>query len=493
MKSQAIRCLLTVAILAGSLLSELSQNRLFAQAPAAETAPAETAGSESRLMRFLTRDYLFGDWGGWRKKLSERGVDFEFLYFGAVPSNFDGGIDQGTAYQGALLGIMDLDSEKLAGYEGGHFHVGSLYIHGEDHFSDEHIGDFNKVSLLDLAKGAYLWELWYEQAFLERKVALKFGQMSIDRDFIVPEFYSSLASINFLNQTFFYPTLAFNVFDLPFFPEGYHALTSTPYSSPALRLRIDPCPHMYLQAAAYDGKPDLTHGGTRVNLNEAEGALLYFELGIKLNQAPGANGLPGNLKFGGYYHTDDFFDMYQGTFAAFDNVLLSLGAPPLSIYSNPAAHAGNHGLYFLADQTLWRETSKDDPAQQGLVGFVRAAVAPDDRNVASHGVDGGLVYRGPIPGRDWDTLGVGASYLRMSDELRRAQSALNEIAVGAGQPPPFTKLADYEAAIELSYKAQLTAWWTLQTSVERTFHPGGRLLAATPDSWAVVVQTVLRF
>ncbi len=444
-------------------------------------------------MQFLTQDYLLGDWGGWRKKLSDRGIDFEFLYFGAVPSNVDGGIERGSAYQGALLGMLDLDSQKLAGYQGGHFHVGSLYIHGEDHFSDEHIGDFNKVSLLDLAKGPYLWELWYEQTFLERKLAVKFGQMSIDRDFIVPEYYSSLASINFLNQTFFYPTLAFNVFDLPFFPVGHHALTSTPYSSPGVRLRVDPCPSAYFQVGAYDGNPDLTGGGTRVNLNDAEGALLYFELGIKLNQTAEARGLPGNLKIGGYYHTDDFFDMYQGTFAAFDNVLASLGAPPLGVFPAPAVHSGNYAFYFLADQKLWFETSKEDPAQQGLIGFFRAAAAPEDRNLASYGVDGGLVYRGLIPSRDWDTLGVGGSYLRMSDDLREAQRNINEIALGAGQPAPFTKLADYEAAIEVNYRAQLTAWWVLQASVQRTFHPGGRLLAAIPDSWAVLVQTTFRF
>jgi hypothetical protein len=54
-------------------------------------------------------------------------------------------------------------------------------------------------------------------------------------------------------------------------------------------------------------------------------------------------------------------------------------------------------------------------------------------------------------------------------------------------------LADYEAVIELSYRAQLTAWWTLQPSVQRVFHPGGHVLADIPDAWAVIVQTTFRF
>ena len=141
---------------------------------------------------------------------------------------------------------------------------------------------------------------------------------------------------------------------------------------------------------------------------------------------------------------------------------------------------------------LWREVGKDDPAQQGLSGFFRVAGAPSDRNLASFGIDGGLVYKGLIPSRDYDTLALGVSYLQISDDLRRAQRDINSIVAGFGLPGPFDKIADYEGVVELSYKAQLTAWWTLQTSVQRVFHPGGRVLQNIPDAWAVIVQATLR-
>src|SRR4029077_9726910 len=118
-------------------------------------------------------------------------------------------------------------------------------------------------------------------------------------------------------------------------------------------------------------------------------------------------------------HTDDFFDMYQGTFAAFDNILVAMGGAPLGIFPNPRTHGGNYGLYLLADQVLWREIGKDDPARQGLVGFFRVATAPKDRNLAQLGIDGGLVYKGLIPGRDWDTLSLAGSYLKKIDELEQ--------------------------------------------------------------------------
>jgi porin len=468
-------------IVAGVALS------ILAQTPAAN-AEEQPPPAKSGFLRFCEQDYLLGDWGGTRTKLKDKGVNFEFFYAASAPDSLGGGIEHGAIYQGALLMALDLDSEKLVGYEGGTLHVGSLWLNGQKPFSDRYVGDLNKVNLVDFSNGLRLWELWYEQKFLGDRLSLKFGQLSIDRDFIVPEYYNSLASLSLLNQTFFYPTMAFNVYDQPGFPVGNHALASTPYGAPGVRLRIDPCQYAYFQFGAYDGNPDRTHNGTHINLGGDQGALLYSELTLKLNQSKDAQGPPGNIKIGGYYHTDDFFDMYQGTFWAFDNILAGLGAPPFGVFPNPATHKGNYGLYFLADQMLWREIGKDDPAQQGLAGFFRLGYAPPDRNLAQFGADGGLVYKGLIPTRDWDTLAIGASYLEISDDLKRAQRDINKVVPGA-----FTKIADYEAVLELSYKAQMTAWWTVQPSLQRVFHPGGRVSANIPDAWVFIVQTTLRF
>jgi porin len=255
-------------------------------------------------------------------------------------------------------------------------------------------------------------------------------------------------------------------------------LASTPYAAPGARLRFDPIPQFYAQVGGYDGYPDLKDGGVRINLNDDEGALLYFEVGYRLNHTKEASGPPGNLKLGGYYHTDDFADNYDiiTAFAGFPGA----GAKP--------PHSGNYGIYFLADQVLWREVGKDDPARQGLVGFLQVAGAPPDRNLAQFGVNGGLVYKGLIPQRDWDTLGLAGSYLQMSDDIRRAQEDINAVA-GPGTVP----VADHESVIEINYKAQLTAWWSILTSAQHVWHPGGRLASETPDAWVLIVQSVFRF
>src|SRR5260221_1256153 len=104
---------------------------------------------KSGFMQFMEQDYLFGTWGGSRTWLSEHGADFEFFYIGTVPSIVSGGREKETVYQGLLAMTLDLDSKRLVGYEGGRFHVGGIWLHGEKPFSDAFIGDLNKVNLID--------------------------------------------------------------------------------------------------------------------------------------------------------------------------------------------------------------------------------------------------------------------------------------------------------------------------------------------------------
>src|SRR5262252_2649320 len=114
---------------------------LLASSPiqAAEETAAEAkpeAPPKSALEKFAEQDYMLGDWGGLRTDLSKHGVDFEFFYIASNPHNVQGGIETGSAYEGAALMLLDLDSQKLAGYEGGHFHAAGVSLHGQDHFSE---------------------------------------------------------------------------------------------------------------------------------------------------------------------------------------------------------------------------------------------------------------------------------------------------------------------------------------------------------------------
>ncbi len=447
---------------------------VFAAGQESGTSLGADSGTDSWFMDWASQDYMFGDWGGERTRLRERGVDFEFLYLASVPSNRSGGIETGTYYQGALLMSADVDTEKAWQHLGGKLRVSGLWLHGQDHFSDRHIGDFNKVGLVDFPNSFRLWELFYTQKFAADEWTLKIGQMAVDSDFLVPEFYNQMGVFNFQNQTLYYPTLAFNVWDIPGFPPGNHALASTPYGAPGALLRFDPSDQFYLQAGIYDGLPDIDGNGMEFKLSSDEGALSYFELGFKLNQRDGDTGLPGNYKLGGFYHSDDFWDNRSVLFAPITG-------------SAPTSHAGTYGAYLLVDQVLFLEQGRDDPAMQGLTGFFRLTAAPKDRNLTQFGVDAGLVYKGPLPSRDWDSIGIAASYLEISDDIADSVRDINRLAPGT-----FPAVPDYEGLIEISYRAQMTAWWGLHASIQRVIHPSGKTLGDIPDAWTLVFMSTLR-
>lgn len=444
----------------------------------AMNASEPLTNAPSGLRQWAQQDYMLGNWGGLRSDWSKRGVDFEFLYGGSMPGNLSGGKKTGAIYQGALMMMLDLDSQKLAGYSGGSFHVSGLWLHGQKPFSDSYIGDLNKVNLLDYPNAARLWEVWYRQKFLNDKLSLKLGELSIDGDFIVPEYYGSLGQPSLLNQTFFFPSLPYNLFDIPGLPPHYHGLATTPLSSPGAVLRYGPADSAYVQAGVYGGNPDRTYSGILFPLSAQAGALSFFELGYRLNQGTNQTGLEGSYKIGAYYHTGSFGDVYDGVNWAF-YTQAGLPAPALR------EHSGNYGGYLLAEQQLYREQGKTDPAKQGLVAFARILGAPSERNLAKMEADGGLVYRGLIPGREWDSIALATSYMALSDDIRRAQRDLNLVAPGT-----FT-VSDAETVIELSYKFQATAWWTFQPSLQHVFHPGGS--TAIADATVFILQTSLRF
>ncbi len=437
------------------------------------SAPAESQTSTNAFTRWATQDYLLGDWGGARSRLARHGVDLEFFYAGSVPDNLSGGRRTGAIYQGLGLATLDLDSQKLLDYAGGKFHVSGLWLHGREGFSANFPGDYNRVNLLDLDHTFRLGELWYQQKFFADQLAIKLGELAIDSDFLVPEYYTCAGQFSLLNQTFFYPSLPFNVFDPPGFPATGHGLSTMPLATPGAVIRWSPTENFYAQAGIYSGTPDRTDSGTRFSVSQQDGLLNYFEIAWRHNPGTNNPGLGGTYKLGAYYHTSDFTDLYDGVFYA------------AGINPAPRQHQGNCAAYLLAEQQLYLKNGKADPALQGLVGFFRLLAAPSDRNLTQLEVDGGLVYRGLIPTRPWDSLALAGSYLEFSDDLRRAQEDINSFAPGS-----FTPL-DYEGVIELSYKIQATAWWTIQPSVQHVFHPSGS--SATPDATVFILQTTLRF
>jgi porin len=92
---------------------------------------------------------------------------------------------------------------------------------------------------------------------------------------------------------------------------------------------------------------------------------------------------------------------------------------------------------------------------------------PPDRNYIEFSIEGGLYYRGAIPGPDEDALGFGVAYIRISDQVAAAiNDAKRRDRISNSQP-------DFQATIEMVYRYQVAPWFSIQPHAQYVIQPGG--------------------
>jgi porin len=399
--------------------------------------------------------HLLGDMGGLRPSLEERGVTLSWTEISESLINAGGGIQSGGAVHGLGSLSLSLDTQAAWGHAGGSAFLSALNIHGRN-FSAFKTGSVQTSSNIEATNAMRLWELWYQQTWNLGATDLRLGQQSIDQ-----EFMSSQYTALFLAPAFGWP--AAPSLDLPGGGPVY------PLSSLGLRLRHKLSTSLTLMVGVYDGNPaGTTQGdpqaananGTTFNLSS--GALTFAEAqwtrnADDANPTPANTRLPGTYKLGFWHHSQHFDDLHLGTDG------LSLANPASN--GKPQQHAGNYGLYAVADQVLWR-TEENSP--RSLAGFARLVVAPDDRNPIRLSANFGLTLTGPFAGRDKDIVGIGLAYIEISSNLRRLDQ------------DSAARVRSSETLLEVSYQYQVAPWWQLQTSLQHIGNPGAGQKAAVP-------------
>ena len=415
-----------------------------------------------------------------RTLLADHGVIFNFTYAADPIGVVSGGIKRGVFYNGFLDLGTDIDLEKLAGWKGGHFHVNGFYPHGENG-SANYVGDIGTFSNIEAYDTYRLYELWVEQSFFEDRFSLRVGQITFDSEFAVLDAYGGL----FVQSGFGVPEAFSANLPLPVFPNA----------TPGLRVRVEPVKGFAIQAAVFDGNvaPGLTpdpspnaavstefnRHGTHWALRPDEGALLVGEVSYRFNQVPEeessatrtsadarlpgapaapiapARGLAGSYEAGFLYHADAFADIYDVTLADLGSSL----AP-----ATARDRGANYAIYANIEQELWREPGSET---QGLGAFAHAVWMPPDRNFLEFSIEGGLHWRGALPGRDQDALGLGVAFIQISDRVASAVRAANR-RDGTSDSVP-----DFEATIELVYRYQAAPWLSIQPHAQYVIQPGG--------------------
>ena len=355
------------------------------------------------------------------------GISGEYIYTGEVFLNARGGIAtaDSTRYRGNLDVVVQVDTQKQQLWDGGRFFLYGQSTHGRS-ISENYVGDYQLISNLDPAPKveiAQISEYWYRQDLADGDVGFKAGKQDANADFA----FADLGG-DFINSSFgLVPTVP-----LATFPNPGLGL--------ACFCRLHD--HALLSGGVYDGLPDGGQWGFS-DLGRY-GCMSLAQLQFHQPEDWG-NGLPGTLRIGGWYHSGN----------------------PEEVVADPHPRllGHNYGVWATADKMLINETGADGD-EQGLGVFGQCGWAPDDRNLVDQTYGGGVLYRGPIDGRDLDVVGLGVTSVLFGSPARQHFGLT------------------YETVTEIFYKAYVTDFVVLQFDLQYVTNPGGEY----PDSIAPGVR-----
>jgi|LakMenE01Jun11ns_1017448.scaffolds.fasta_scaffold9953115_4 porin len=412
--------------------------------------PAAAPSAAARKGERLAEQHLFGDWGGWRTSLWERGFEPKLLLISDPYGNSRGGLEQGFSTYSMLSADLKVDTGRALSLPGGEIQMGFSVNFGTQ-LSQQIVGNTFPIQSSDVAPpGPRLTTLSYTHSLLDDTISLRIGRLSID----------SLYGEEFAGSSYFrqFTSVAFNAIPFAIFYNAPGAL-GYPATTWGARVRYAPRGEVYAMAGVYNADPDVglaaRHG---LDFSLQGPAFAIGEVGWLRNQGPGASGLRGNLKLGGF--------MLGGAVTAYDG----------------GERSGRHGFYVVADQAIHRLGSG------GIrqLGWFGSLVAAPDEAVSPMPLffSTGLVVNGPFARRPDDFLALGIAYGGYSAALRDQQD--RQAWLDASIRPQVSELT-----LELSYGLQLRPGLILQPGAQLVIRPGGS--PQTPNALALGLNAVVSF
>lgn len=356
------------------------------------------------------------------ERLSGRGIDIGLAQTGDALRNASGGLERATTLSGLLELSVAIDVEEAAGIRGG-----SAYVMVAATFGDpigNYTGTLHAPSNLAAEDAVRLLEAWYEQSFFDDRFAVLVGKYGVDSEFDA----KGTADV-FVNGGF--------GTGLDLSETGRNGPSIFAVTGVGARARLAVSEGLQVKVALVDGVPGDPDDPTAddIELSAEQGALLIGELDYVV---PGFQFF--RLGLGGWAYTTDFEDLDETT-----------GSGSL------VERESTGGFYGFAEGILFSEG--DDPSQ-GLSAFLRIGLADQDVNQVAQLYKAGLVYTGLMPGRPDDVLGFGVS------------TAVNGNSFKVANRLAGNEVTDTETLAELTYRAPLTKWLTLQPVVQVTRNPG---------------------
>lgn len=391
---------------------------------------SEPEKQQTRFESWINGDYMTGDWGGLRTNLEEHGITVGSRYLAGPAKKFRGGgyANRPNPKAYGLYGLdVTMDTEKMGLWKGGTFYT--LYQNKRGMgLTKDYMHDRQTMDGYDFRTMNQLSEYWYQQVWKDGKYRLKAGKQDANA-----EFCGLAHGFDFLNLSFsIMPTTG----RFPTYPEPAMGITAA----------VSPTDWMTIKNGTFDGNGRGSTSGFDTMFDKKGGTYNISELEFR----PVIKKLPGRYISGYWCH--------------------SANVQEYTTDLNPRTFGRNMGWYTAFEQMVYKENKNDEKDNQGLTIIGQGGWTPSDRNDVSSYYGAGLHYKGLIPKRDNDILGIGTAIAGFSDRLKAIDGRYGQ-----------------ETVIETFYRIKLTPWMYIQPDVQYIMNPGGM----QKNSFAFALRTFI--
>lgn len=371
--------------------------------------------------------YLFGDWGGQRTALADKGIKFEADVLAEAAYLAEGGRDddhEATIASQIRLRTA-LDMSKLLGWDGVTIRATISSRHGQS-VTQRNLQDYDAPQLSNVQavfgrgnQKSRLSELSIEKNFKQQGISIKAGRLGIGMDF-------NVMACDFQSSAFCSAQVG---------KWQGNIWMNTPVAQWGARLKYQINSELATQVGVYEFNPEnaLERHGWNMDTDHADGVTIPVEL--VWTPKLWLNGLSGSYRVGAMYNTADEIKNQKdvATGEAEDRTFAGWLAVEQQLTSSAGSAGGRQGLHSFANFT-WhdRTTNKIDNSQQL-----------------------GLKYIGLIDSKPNDILGLAVNRVHVNNRIDN---------------PNFDASAEYN--IELNYSYNPTKWFMIRPNLQYVVNPG---------------------
>ncbi len=345
-------------------------------------------------------------------------VTVRLQYTGEVAYNAVGGLRDGATYMNNVGAEVSVDANRAFGWEGGRFLVAGFYENASS-VNRSYVGALQDPSPIDAEGSLFrLYQAYYEQRL--GATNLLFGIYDIESEF----------GITKPMDTFFNGAYAWNTaLDV----SGRNGPSTYPNTSLGFRVRQRLSDQWTIKAAILDGVPDDANKpkSNDINFTNTNGAFLIGEV----DYTPIRN----TKLMAGFWN-------YTGKFDAFNQTGAS--GVPRQVF-------GSRGGYIGGATRVYSQ-----PGNRGLDVFATLGIADGNTNPVGGSLNFGATYTGPLDSRPRDRAGLAFGIVQASNAYRKELGAVVD------------NVSKYERNIELTYRAPINKWLTVQPDIQYFSHAG---------------------